>query len=76
MREEKMKDEFISKIQICIQEADETQRWLECLKEGCCSDDQNISGIWRECDELTGIFTSSARTARQNNIVKEEMAES
>jgi len=58
------KAEFISKIETCIQEAVETQFWLECLKEGCHVSSPSRYSLWNEIDELIRIFTTSARNAK------------
>lgn len=58
--------EFISKIEICTQEADETQLWMELLKEGCNFEHELVDDVWNESDELISIFvTMSKNTKRQ-----------
>ncbi|MGE4490414.1 MAG: four helix bundle protein [Kiritimatiellales bacterium] len=39
--------EFISKIETCLQEADETQLWLELLTDGCNVNDNKINELWK-----------------------------
>jgi len=55
---------FISKMQIALQEADETQFWIECLKEGCNISGSRIDQLWQESDELIRIFTASTLKAK------------
>lgn len=62
------KQEFISKIEIVEEEADESLYWLELIKEKKIFKDEKISGLLKEANELTAIFTSTAKTARNNNI--------
>jgi len=58
------KMKFISKMQIALQEADETQFWIECLKEGCDISGSRIDQLWQESDELIRIFTASTLKAK------------
>jgi four helix bundle protein len=52
--------EFIAKIELCTQEADETQYWLELLEEECGIEKSLIDPIWEEADELISIFVTMA----------------
>jgi len=61
---------FISKLSIAEEEADETVYWLELLKEIKITDDKEIKNLLKEAKELTAIFTSARRTARQREISK------
>ena len=55
--------EFIAKIELCAQEADETQLWLELLRDDCGISVTEVNPIWGEADELISIFvTMSKRT--------------
>jgi four helix bundle protein len=56
--------EFISKIEICAQEADETQLWLELLGEGCSLDHELVSALWKESDELISIFVTMSKNTK------------
>src|ERR1035441_10205796 len=61
------RNEFVSKIEQCAQEADETQLWLELLRDDCGISLPEISALWREADELIAIFiTMSKRTKGQD----------
>ena len=65
------KKEFIAKIGVAAEEADESQGWLEALKAaGLVSADSAVPLI-QEADELTSIFVASGRTAAQN-LAEEE----
>ena len=58
--------EFISKIEQCAQEADESQLWLELLRDDCGVPAMNVEPIWLEADELIAIFvTMSLNTKRR-----------
>jgi four helix bundle protein len=58
------KPDFISKISIAEEEADETQYWLEILHELSLVPDSLFEPLHREAGELTAIFVSSGRTAK------------
>jgi four helix bundle protein len=59
------KIEFTSKAQIALQEADETQFWIECLKEGCLISNPELDALWQESDELVRILTTICIRAKQ-----------
>lgn len=56
--------EFISKIELCTQEADETQYWLELLDEECDVSATLIQPIWNEADELISIFVTMSKNTK------------
>lgn len=56
--------DFISKIGIVEEEADESCYWLELMIEGKLLPAQKVESLLREAQELTAIFTASGRTAR------------
>jgi four helix bundle protein len=58
------KAEFIAKLQITREEANETLYWLEILRE--VVGNNIIKDLINECDELTAILTSSLKTSRNN----------
>lgn len=62
------KQEFISKIKIVEEEADESLYWLELIQERKFFKEEKINQIIKEADELTAIFTSTVKTARSNYI--------
>lgn len=61
--------EFISKMSIVIEEADETLFWIEILQEKKWIDCSLLDLIWKEGNELTAIFVSTAKSikSRLNN---------
>jgi four helix bundle protein len=58
------KPDFISKIGIAEEEADESQYWLELLQECNLLAEQEFSTLHREAKELTAIMVTSGRTAK------------
>jgi four helix bundle protein len=64
------KADFLSKIRISLEEADETQYWLELLFESQLIDPDAFSRFHREADELISIFAASAKTAQRTAHTK------
>jgi len=55
--------EFISKINIVLEEVDETLFWLEIIKEKkYINETKKINDVMKEANELTAIFTASLKT--------------
>ena len=61
------KADFISKITIVEEEADETMLWLELIMESSTLNNDLTKALHKESNELTAIFTSSGKTAKENN---------
>lgn len=57
--------DFINKLKICEEEADETQLWLELLGEFNKGFEEKIVVLHKECDELLAIFVASIKTVRK-----------
>lgn len=58
------KAEFISKMGIVVEEADETVFWIECLIESGIVKPELLADLLTEANELIAIFAASQRTAR------------
>jgi len=58
--------DFIAKLGIVIEEADETLYWLDLIAEAGIATPKSVSGLHREAEELTRIFVTSRATARRN----------
>ena len=58
------KAEFVAKIGIVAEEADECVFWLELLVETRIVPERKMSELLKEARELTAIFTASQNTAR------------
>jgi four helix bundle protein len=56
--------EFVAKLGIVLEEADETVFWLELFQEGNIFPAEKLCDLVREANELVSIFVSSVRTAR------------
>ena len=57
--------EFVAKIELCAQEADETQYWLELLRDDCGLKSDELEKIWTEADELIRIFVTMSKNTKQ-----------
>ena len=61
-------EEFISKIDCCAQETDETQLWLELLTEKCSVPPQKTDSLIKESNELISIFVTMSKRTKANKI--------
>ena len=60
--------EFISKIGVVEEEADESAYWLELLIEAAVLSPTKVQALLDEANELTAIFAASGRTAKERQI--------
>jgi hypothetical protein len=58
--------EFCSKLDGLLQEADESQLWLELLHEDCHISGEQIDFLLKETSELLAIFTTIVSRVRKN----------
>ena len=58
--------EFISKIESCLQELDESAYWLELLIEGKILASTRLADLLQETNQLIAILVASAKTAKKN----------
>ena len=58
--------DFVSKIKICEEEADESIYWLELLIRSGEIDAERVKPLQTEATELRNIMSASAKTARNN----------
>jgi len=59
--------EFISKIDQCAQEADESMLWLELLRDDCGIISERLDWLLKESDELIAIFVTMSKKVKQRN---------
>jgi len=62
----KSKPDFIMKLKIAEEEADETIYWLELLKDSELAPHALVEPVLNEADEVTAILTASVKTAKMN----------
>jgi four helix bundle protein len=60
------KAEFISKMGIVVEEADETVFWLELLGDTALAPAAKLALLLKEANELVAICAASLRTAKNN----------
>jgi len=59
--------EFISKLAIAVEEADETVGWLELVVRSGTWGEREVDPLLTESREIAAILTASRRTAERNN---------
>jgi len=64
------KNEFISKLGIVIEEADESSFWLELIIESNLIKKELIDLLLKEANEITAIMFTSRESAKKNNKLK------
>lgn len=57
--------EFCAKLEALLQEADESQLWLEYLEEDCSIDSRMTAPFRDEADQLLSIFVTIANRTRK-----------
>ncbi len=62
------KAEFIAKIGIVVEEADETVFWIELLSETGIIAGERCGALLKEANELLAIFGSSLNTVKTNRV--------
>ena|ERR1039457_4224160 len=60
--------EFCSKLDGLLQEADESQLWLELLRDDCGIQGEPLNHLLRETDELMAIFTTIVSKLRKSGV--------
>jgi len=58
--------EFCSKLDGLLQEADESQLWLELLRDDCGIQGERLDQLLRETDEVLAIFTTMVSKLRRS----------
>ncbi len=68
------KAEFIAKLGVVVEEADETLFWLDLLVDSDLVRLEVIESLRNECSELVRIFSSSFATAKSNRSITQSPA--
>jgi four helix bundle protein len=58
--------EFCSKLEVLLQEADESQLWLELLRDDCGIQGEPTEVLLKKTDELLAIFTTMVFKLRKS----------
>jgi four helix bundle protein len=61
------KAEFVAKMGVVVEEADETVFWLELLVDAQVARREQMANVLAEANELLAIFAASQRTVRSAN---------
>lgn len=61
------KAEFVAKVGIALEEADESLFWLELLEESGIIAATKLANLKQEADELTAVLTTIRKSATNNN---------
>ncbi len=64
------KAEFIAKLGIVEEEADESGLWLELIMEGGLLDRRLVKELHKEAGEITAIVSASRKTARERSQIE------
>src|SRR4051812_47428937 len=59
--------EFISRLAVAVEEADETVGWIELIVSSGTADDATVRSMLLESREILAILAASRRTAEQND---------
>ena len=62
--------EFLAKLGIVVEEADETAFWMELLVDAGIVQQARLANLMQEGVELLSIFSAAQRTTRKNNPAK------
>lgn len=62
--------DWINKLGVVIEEADESAYWLELIIDGELLPVAKVAALLKEADELTAIFTASHMTSKRNTAKK------
>ena len=66
--------DFIHKLDIVLEEADESHYWLEIIRDSDLKIGEEIDRLIKEAYELTAIFAAAGRTAKKNNLLQQQAA--
>jgi four helix bundle protein len=59
--------EFIARLGVVVDEADESQHWLFVIRESGIASGPEVEWLHKESGELRAIFSAALRTAKRNN---------
>lgn len=65
----KSRRDFISKLRLALEEADESARWLRLLRDAELATGSELADLIREATELAAILGASCATAERNTLV-------
>jgi four helix bundle protein len=60
--------EFVAKLGVVVEEADESGYWMELIIDGALLPAKQVSPLLKESEELVALFTASIRTTRTRKM--------
>ena len=63
--------DFIQKFQIALKEARESLQLLSLLRAACPTRSPQLTGLLKQCDEITAILVTSLRTVKAREAAKQ-----
>lgn len=63
-------NEFVSKMNIVLEESDESMFWLEIIREKKWISDVVVEAAWKEANELTSIFVAILKNTKNRMNAK------
>jgi four helix bundle protein len=57
--------EFIAKLGTVLEESDETEFWLELIRDGALLPTEKVETLKKEAEEITAIMAASRKTAQR-----------
>ncbi|MDW8325626.1 MAG: four helix bundle protein [Anaerolineales bacterium] len=58
--------DFVSKVDVAIEEVDESLYWLELIVDAGLMPQKRLASLMKEGDEIVAILTATSRTAKRN----------
>lgn len=68
----KSNDDFIYKIEVVLEEADESLYWLQVTEEANINSSHVLLELIKEANELVSIFNTADKTAKRNREAKNQ----
>ena len=62
----RLRNEFVARVSVALEEADETQLWLELIIAGKLLSEKRVQLLLDEASELVAIFVASRKSATAN----------
>jgi four helix bundle protein len=59
--------DFVNKLSIALKEADETEYWLNLLRDPEFATEEQTESLLGDCLELQKMLTASIKTAKRNS---------
>lgn len=69
-RRARSRKEFVAKLGVVIEEADETLYWIEIAVEAGLLSRESAKAAWREMNEITSILIATIRTAKKAQLAR------